>query len=85
MAAITRSYNAKVDAKQRITLRNTRFKRFTVKEYQDGSILLEPEEPVSPFHVSADTLAMMDSAMEEMQRGVVSPPIDLSDQNFKIV
>lgn len=79
MEPVTRTYDAKVDSKRRITLRNARFQYYNVREYQDGSILLEPRELAAPFGVSANTLAMMDSAMEGMRQGDVSAPIDLSD------
>ena len=79
MEIISRTYDAKVDAKRRITLRSARFEYYNVKEYQDGSILLEPRELVVPFNISANTLSMMDSAIEEMKQGKTSDPIDLSD------
>ena len=68
MDAVTRSYDAKIDGKKRITLRNARFEYYNVKEYEDGTILLEPRELTAPFSVSANTLAMMDSAMEATSR-----------------
>ena len=79
MEPVTRTYDAKVDAKRRIALRNARFRYYNVREYEDGSILLEPRELAVPFGVSANTLAMMDSAIEGMRQGDVSAPIDLSD------
>ncbi|MBR6095339.1 MAG: hypothetical protein IKP82_00110 [Oscillospiraceae bacterium] len=79
MEALTRTYDAKVDAKHRITLRSARFEYYNVKEFQDGSILLEPRELAAPFRVSAATLAMMDSAIEGLKQGDVSDPVDLSD------
>lgn len=78
MAAVAKSYDAKVDAKRRITLRSARFEYYNVKEYADGSILLEPRELAVPFSVSAKTLAMMDAAMENFKGGSVSEPVDLS-------
>ena len=79
MEAISRTYDAKVDSKRRITLRRARFEYYNVKEYQDGSILLEPRELAVPFSVSANTLAMMDAAMENLKGGKVSDPVDLSE------
>lgn len=78
METVTRTYDAKVDAKRRITLRNARFEYYNVKEYQDGSILLEPREYAAPFSVSANTLAMMDSAIKGLKQGEASDPVDLS-------
>ena len=79
MEAVSRTYDAKVDSKRRITLRSARFEYYNVKEYQDGSILLEPRELAVPFSVSENTLAMMDAAMKNMKNGEVSAPVDLSE------
>lgn len=60
---------AKIDSKKRLTLRNARFDYFHVEEFADGKIILEPRELVKPFEVSAGTLAMMDSAVENLKNG----------------
>ncbi len=79
MDAVSRTYDAKVDSKRRITLRSARFEYYHVKEYPDGSILLEPRELAVPFSVSENTLAMMDASVNSMKSGAVSEPIDLSE------
>ncbi len=79
MEAISRTYDAKVDSKRRITLRSARFEYYNVKEYQDGSILLEPRDLALPFSVSDNTLAMMDTSMKNLKSGDVSEPVDLSE------
>lgn len=79
MESVSRTYDAKVDSKRRITLRSARFEYYNVKEYQDGRILLEPRELAVPFSVSENTLAMMDAAMKNMKNGEVSAPVDLSE------
>lgn len=79
MDAVSRTYDAKVDSKRRITLRSARFEYYHVKEYPDGSILLEPRELAVPFSVSENTLAMMDASVNNMKSGAVSEPIDLSE------
>ena len=73
-----KSYNAKVDSKKRITLRNASYEYFHVEEYDDGRILLEPRELTKPFQVSVRALKMMDSSMENFKNGNVSNPIDIS-------
>ena len=73
-----KSYDAKIDSKKRITLRNVSYEYFHVEEYDDGRILLEPRELTKPFQVSVRTLKMMDSSMENFNKGLVSEPIDLS-------
>ena len=46
------SYDAKIDMKKRITLRNTRYEYYHVEEYDDGRILLEPRQLVPPLEVT---------------------------------
>ncbi|UTD05013.1 hypothetical protein E4N80_05770 [Treponema denticola] len=73
-----KSYDARIDSKKRITLRNTLFEYFNVKEFADGTIVLEPRELTKPFTVSSNTLSMMDKSMENFNFGDVSDPIDIS-------
>lgn len=77
-AAAIRSYDAKIDSKKRITLRNALFEYFHVEEFDDGTIILEPRELAKPFSVSSNTLAMMDSSIDNLKNGVASEPLDLS-------
>ena len=74
-----REYDAKLDSKKRITLRNAVFDYFHVSEMEDGRIVLEPRELVKPFSVSANTLAMMDTAVENLKNRKVSKKLDLSE------
>ena len=78
MSATVREYDAKIDSKKRLTLRNTVFEYYHVKEMTDGVIILEPRELTVPFQVSANTLSMMDEAVNNMKNGVVSETVDLS-------
>ena len=74
-----REYDARLDAKRRLTLRSVLFEYYHVSEYEDGRILLEPRELTVPFQVSANTLAMMDEAVQNIKEGKVSDAIDLSE------
>jgi hypothetical protein len=73
-----KEYDAKIDIKRRLTLRGARYDHYHVKEYDDGRIELEPRELTDPLEISRRTLAMMDASMENLKKGVVSEPIDLS-------
>ena len=79
MAVVLKSYDAKIDSKKRITLRNALFEYFHVQEYDDGRIVLEPRELTVPFSVSANTLNMMDQSVANLKDGKVSGAIDLSE------
>jgi len=46
---------------------------------EDGRIVLEPRELVKPFSVSANTLAIMDTAVENLKNRKVSEKLDLSE------
>ena len=78
MATAVKEYDANMDSKKRITLRNALFEYYHVEEYEDGRIVLEPRELVAPFQISEKSLAMMDESMENLKKGKVSPAIDLS-------
>ena len=78
MAIAVKAYDAKMDSKRRITLRNAQYEYYHVEEFEDGRIVLEPRELVPPFSISEKSLAMMDQSMKNLQGGNVSPAIDLS-------
>ena len=75
---IVKSYDAKLDSKKRITLRNVYYDYYHVEEFGDGRIILEPRELTKPFQVSENTLKMMDASIENFNKGLTSKPIDLS-------
>jgi hypothetical protein len=75
---VLKSYDAKIDSKKRITLRNDSYKYFHIEEYDDSRILLEPRELTKLFQVSVNTLKMMDTSMENFNKSLVSEPIDFS-------
>lgn len=79
MEALLREYDAHVDSKKRLTLRSALFEYYHVSELADGRIVLEPRELTVPFSVSANTLKMMDTAVENFKAGKVSEEIDLSE------
>ena len=78
MSLATLQYDAKVDSRKRITLRDARFEYYHAVQYDDGRILLEPRELVAPFQISENTLRMMDQSMENLGLSKVSDAIDLS-------
>ena len=79
MEAIVKEYDAKIDTKKRITLRGSSYEHYHVIEFPNGKIELEPRVLVEPFEISEDTLSMVDASMENLKKGKVSKPIDLSN------
>lgn len=79
MQAVIQTYDAKIDSRKRVTLRNARFDYYNVRELEDGRIIMEPRVLAAPFEVSANTLSMMDSSVRNLKNGRVSEPVDLSE------
>ena len=79
MQNAVREYDARLDAKKRITLRSGLFEYYHVSELNNGTIILEPRELTVPFQVSANTLKMMDASIQNVKAGNVSDAIDLSE------
>ena len=78
MSTAIREYDAKVDSKKRLTLRESPYDYYHVEHYSDGRIMLQPRELVEPFRVSENTLSMMDKSMENVKAGKAGKAIDLS-------
>ena len=79
MEGTVREYDAKLDSKKRLTLREAGFEYYHVSVLPDHKILLEPRVLTSPFEVSANTLKMMDKSVDNMKKGRISPALDLSE------
>ena len=76
MPTAVKTYDAKIDSKKRITLRNAMYEYYHVEEFDDGRIVLEPRELVPPFQISEKNLTMMDQAMDNLKKGIVSKEVD---------
>ena len=79
MQGTIREYDARLDAKRRITLRSVLFEYYHVSEMEDGRIILEPRELTAPFRISENTLSMMDASVQSMKEGKTSDVVDLSE------
>ena len=79
MEPVICEYDAKLDSKKRLTLREAGYEYYHVSVLPDQRIVLEPRVLTSPFEVSANTLKMMDQSVENMKNGKVSPAVDLSE------
>ncbi|MBO5521680.1 MAG: hypothetical protein J5973_08410 [Eubacterium sp.] len=56
--------------------RNAMYEYYHVEEFDDGRIVLEPRELIPPFQISEKSLAMMDQAMDNLKKGIVSKEVD---------
>ena len=78
MEKVINRYDAKVDNKKRISIRGSKYDYYSVTEYDDGKVILEPRILVAPIKISNNTLSMMDKSVENIDKGTISEPIDLS-------
>ena len=76
METTVREYDAKLDSKKRLTLREANFEYYHVSVLPDQRIVLEPRVLTSPFQVSEKSLRMMDQSVENLKKGKVSPAVD---------
>ena len=77
MEAVLKTYDAKLDSKKRITIRNPKYEYYHVVEQENGIVILEPRKLVDPLSISKDTLKSMDEDVENLKSGIVSEPIKL--------
>lgn len=77
MELILKNYDAKLDSKKRITIRNPKYEYYHVTEKENGVVVLEPRELVDPLTVSKNTLDSMDEAMNNLEKGVIFGPVKI--------
>ncbi len=77
MEITLKSYDARIDSKKRITIRNPMYDYYHVTEKENGVVILEPRLLVDPLTISKNTLDSMDKAVENVKKGIVSKPIKL--------
>ena len=76
MESAIREYDAKLDSKKRLTLREAGYEYYHVSVLPDQRIVLEPRVLTAPFQVSEKSLRMMDQSVENLKKGKVSPAVD---------
>lgn len=76
----TAQYTARLDSKRRIVIRESApYEQYLVRHLDNGVIELRPQISVDVASIPEDTLRMIEGAMENLKRGVVSPPVDLDE------
>lgn len=78
MKTTIKEYDAKIDSKKRLTLRESPFEYYHVEHFSDGRIVLQPRELVEPFRVSESALEMMDKSMNNVNEGKAGKAVDVS-------
>lgn len=68
MEITLKSYDARIDSKKRITIRNPLYDYYHVTEKENGVVILEPRLLVDPLTISKNTLDSMDKAVENVKK-----------------
>ena len=79
MAKVVKEYEVKSDSKGRVTLRSSEYRFYLAREFEDGRVLLEPQELQAPDTLSRLTLAQMDEAVRCMDAGEIGDEFDLNE------
>lgn len=77
MGKVVKSYDAKLDDKKRLTIRDTNYEFYYIQEFNDGTLVLRPRVLVDPNELSKNTLRMIDKSIENVKKGIASKPVDI--------
>jgi hypothetical protein len=72
-------YEAELDKRKRLVIREAEFQHYHVSKYEDGTVVLEPRVLTAPSMISRRTLLDMDETMTAFGEGRAGPPIDPGD------
>ena len=64
---LQRQYDAKLDSRNRITIRDAAYEHYHVREFDDGTVVLEPRVLVSPNALTAKTLRAAEAGRDVRQ------------------
>ncbi len=59
-----REYEAKLDARHRLTIRDAGYEHYHVEEFEDGTVVLQPRVLVSPNALTAETLTKAEAGRD---------------------
>lgn len=59
-----REYDAKLDARNRLTIRDAAYEHYRVRQLDDGTVVLQPRVLVSPNELTAKTLRDSEAGRE---------------------
>ena len=77
MSKLSKEYEAKLDNKKRLTVRESQYEYYHVSEFDDGTIILKPCVLVDADLLSENSLKTMDDSIKNFKKGRVSQKIDV--------
>ena len=77
-----KEYTTKIDAKNRITIRDAQFVNYKVSVFDDGSVMLNPRVLIDPNEISEKSLKMLEKSVKSFQKGKTSKQIKINEFNW---
>ena len=77
MSKLSKEYDAKLDNKKRLTVRESQYEYYHVSQFDDGTIILKPCVLVDADLLSENSLKTMDDSIKNFKKGRVSKKIDV--------
>jgi hypothetical protein len=75
---VKKEYTARIDSKNRLTIRGAKHSFFKVKVFNTGKVILSPQILVDPEEIPAKTLKAIEQSVKNYKAGKVSKPVNLS-------
>ena len=73
---VIKKYDAKLDSKNRLTIRESQFAHYSVNVMDNGEIVLKPRILVDPNNINANTLKTIEESMGNLKKGKVGKEFD---------
>lgn len=71
--------DVRLDSSNRVTISKPMYEYYAMKQFADGTIVLEPRVLVTPGEVSRRVLSDMDDVMRNLGAGVAGDEFDLTE------
>lgn len=68
---VIKKYNAKLDSKNRLTIRESQFAHYSVNVMDNGEIVLKPRILIDPNTINEATLKTIEKSMLNLKKGKV--------------
>ena len=75
---VKKEYTAKIDSKNRLTLRGAKHSFFKVKVFDTGKVILSPQILLDVEEIPEKTLKTIETSVKNYKSGKVSKPLHLS-------
>lgn len=80
---VIKKYEAKLDSKNRLTIRESKFDHYSVNVMDNGEIVLKPRILLDPNNIDASTLKTIEKSMANLKKGKVGKVFEPNEFNWQ--